>query len=192
VVHVLDASRAVSVVGSLINPEQKPKFAASVATDYEQLRAQHQGQQTKPLLSLGEARRRRTAIEWSNYTPPKPEFLGVRIVSSDGLAESLAASSGIMGVSVGLEEIANFIDWSPFFHAWEIRGRYPAILENAKARELFDDVQPQAGEMQGTMSVVSDQPVIGLTIRQTFDATKEFPASVSVLTVLPVLNDVAR
>jgi 5-methyltetrahydrofolate--homocysteine methyltransferase len=131
VVHVLDASRAVGVVGSLVNAAQKPKFAASLAADYEQLRAQHHGQQTKPLLSLGESRRRRTKIDWSNYTPPKPEFLGVRELSSAPLPSS----------GVRLEEITELIDWSPFFHTWEIRGRYPAILENSKAKELFEDAE---------------------------------------------------
>ncbi len=131
-VHVLDASRAVGVVGSLLNPQLKSAFVQKVAGEYEQLREHHRGELEKPLLSIQEARVKRTPIDWHGYTPPKPEFLGVRTLSSDGAHK---------GIKISLEEIAGFIDWSPFFHTWEIRGRYPAILENEKARELFEDAQ---------------------------------------------------
>jgi len=83
VVHVLDASRAVGVVASLINPQLKPPFVAKIRADYENVRAHHGEQKTKPLLSLEEARRRRTAVDWKSSDLAKPEFLGTRILRSD-------------------------------------------------------------------------------------------------------------
>jgi 5-methyltetrahydrofolate--homocysteine methyltransferase len=136
VVHVLDASRAVGVVGSLINPQLKTPFVESVRVEYEKLRQQHLGQKTKPLLSVEEARRRRTAIDWASYVPPKPEFTGVRLFATDADSRITHHASRIT-----LADLVPFIDWSPFFHTWELRGRYPAILENPKAKELFDDAQ---------------------------------------------------
>ena len=124
VVHVLDASRAVGVVGSLINRGQKAAFVGTIRTEYEKLRAQHQGHKDKPLLPLGEARKRRTPVEWKPEDIAKPSFTGVRVLES-----------------FPLEDLVKFIDWSPFFHSWELRGRYPAILDNPKAKELFDDAQ---------------------------------------------------
>jgi 5-methyltetrahydrofolate--homocysteine methyltransferase len=124
VVHVLDASRAVGVVGSLINPQLKPGFVQGIRTEYEKLRAQHAGQQAKPLLTIGEARKRRTAIDWKSSDIPEPEFTGIRVIKDLPLAE-----------------LVPVIDWSPFFHTWELRGRYPALLENPEAKRLFEDAQ---------------------------------------------------
>ena len=127
-VHVLDASRAVGVVNSLLKEELKSAFDKKTRQEYERLRQQHAAQtREKKLLTLAEARANGTRIDWSDYVPPKPEFIGVR--------------SRIPK----LEELVPFIDWSPFFHAWELRGRYPAIFDDPKmgkqARELFDDAQ---------------------------------------------------
>jgi len=124
VVHVLDASRAVGVVGRLISRDQKGTFVSTIRAEYEKLRVQHQGHKDKPLLPLEEARKRRTRIEWNAADIAKPSFTGGRILHDFRLAE-----------------LVKFIDWSPFFHAWELRGRYPAILDNPKAKELFDDAQ---------------------------------------------------
>ena len=124
VVHVLDASRAVGVVGSLINRDQKATFVDTIHAEYEKIRVQHQGRKEKPLLPLEEARKRRIAIEWKADDIAKPSFTGARVLPDFPLAE-----------------LVKFIDWSPFFHSWELRGRYPAILDNPKAKELFDDAQ---------------------------------------------------
>ncbi|MCI0745108.1 MAG: methionine synthase [Verrucomicrobia subdivision 3 bacterium] len=124
VVHVLDASRAVGVVGSLINPQLKPAFVDTIRAEYEKVRAQHAGQQARPLLPIDEARRRHTPIDWKTSDIPKPEFIGPRILQS-----------------LPLNELVPFIDWSPFFHTWELRGRYPAILDNPEAKRLFNDAQ---------------------------------------------------
>jgi 5-methyltetrahydrofolate--homocysteine methyltransferase len=137
VVHVLDASRAVGVVGSLLNPQLKGDFVQGVRTDYERLRQQHAGQLAKPLLPLADARARRAPIDWKAADLPKPEFLGVRALASDKTPET-PRGAGV----VSLAELVPFIDWSPFFHTWELRGRYPALLEqNAEARKLFADAQ---------------------------------------------------
>ena len=139
-VHVLDASRAVGVVNSLLNAELKSAFDKKTREDYERLRQEHSARtQRKNLLTLEEARATRTPIGWSNYVPPKPEFLGVRVYQTAGSAQDDTVRS------FSLRTLAEYIDWSPFFHAWELRGRYPAIFEDPKmgehARELFDDAQ---------------------------------------------------
>ena len=139
-VHVLDASRAVGVVNSLLNAELKSAFDKKTREDYERLRREHSARtQRKNLLTLEEARANRTPIDWSDYVPPKPEFLGVRVYQSAGSAQNDTVRS------FSLRRLADYIDWSPFFHAWELRGRYPAIFEDPKigkhARELFDDAQ---------------------------------------------------
>jgi 5-methyltetrahydrofolate--homocysteine methyltransferase len=139
-VHVLDASRAVGVVNSLLNAELKSAFDKKTREDYERLRQEHSARtQRKNLLTLEKARANRAPIGWSNYVPPKPEFLGVRVYQTAGSAQDDTVRS------FSLRTLAEYIDWSPFFHAWELRGRYPAIFEDPKigkhARELFDDAQ---------------------------------------------------
>jgi 5-methyltetrahydrofolate--homocysteine methyltransferase len=129
VVHVLDASRAVGVVGSLINPVLKVEFAEKNRAEQEKLRHAHASNRpAKPLLSLQEARNRKTPIDWEKSDIARPGFTGFRILSD-----------------FPLEKIVPFIDWSPFFHAWELRGRYPTIFDDPavgiKAKELFDDAQ---------------------------------------------------
>jgi 5-methyltetrahydrofolate--homocysteine methyltransferase len=125
VVHVLDASRAVGIVGQLINPQLKPAFVQKNREDQEKLRQQHASQKdAKPLLKLEEARKRKTPIEWKESDIAKPAFTGVKVLEN-----------------VPLDKLVPFIDWSPFFHTWELRGRYPAILDDPKAKELFDDAQ---------------------------------------------------
>jgi 5-methyltetrahydrofolate--homocysteine methyltransferase len=127
VVHVLDASRAVGVVSQLKNQETRPAFQAENLQVQEKLRAAHKPAAQK-LLPLEEARRRKPPLDWTKATPARPEFTGVRAFPA-----------------VRLEEIVPYIDWTPFFQAWELRGTYPKILDDAivgtKARELLDDAQ---------------------------------------------------
>ncbi len=136
VVHVLDASRAVGVVGALMSPAQKATFAENNQRYQEQVRHAHQERGEKTLLTLAEARERKTPIEWRTANILKPSFTGVHVL--DGFP---------------LEQIVPFIDWSPFFHTWELRGRYPKILEDptvgAKAKELFEDAQALLKEIVG-------------------------------------------
>jgi len=125
VVHVLDASRAVPVTTSLLSKDGKAEFVKQHRAEYERLRQQHAGQQAK-LVSLETARADAPKLNFTDIA--KPEFTGVRVVEKPSL-----------------ETIAQFIDWTPFFHTWELRGVYPAILQHEKhgeeARKLFADGQ---------------------------------------------------
>ncbi|MGA2984401.1 MAG: methionine synthase [Terriglobia bacterium] len=127
VVHVLDASRAVGVVSKLKNPETRPAFQKENLRDQEKLRASHKPASQK-LLSLEEARRRKPPLDWSEARPGRPAFTGVRAFPAAPLGE-----------------IVPYIDWTPFFQTWELRGTYPKILNDAtvgsKARELLEDAQ---------------------------------------------------
>jgi len=145
VVHVLDASRAVPVVSNLISPDLKPGFVQQVLAEYDRVRAQHAGTRQK-LIGIEEARAR--APKLNHDDPPKPEFTGVRVSSSDLKSESRNPK-----LEIRLADLAPFIDWSPFFHTWELRGRYPAILNHEKhgeeARKLFADAQKLLDEIVG-------------------------------------------
>jgi 5-methyltetrahydrofolate--homocysteine methyltransferase len=178
-VHVLDASRAVGVVNSLLNEKQKAAFDAKTRAEYASLREQHAAKtRERKLLSLEDARANRTRIDWSTYEPERPDFLGVRVIATNlgsagsqpAVAGSLPATSGddsktfrvmkrqasrqaaemdrlaaCATQTISLRTLVEYIDWSPFFHVWELRGRYPAIFDDAvigtQARELFDDAQ---------------------------------------------------
>jgi 5-methyltetrahydrofolate--homocysteine methyltransferase len=123
VVHVLDASRAVPVTTSLLSDDGKPEFVAQHRASYEALRKAHSAPRPK-LVSLETARKRRTAIEWRAEDLPKPEFIGVRVLDDFPLAT-----------------LREFIDWTPFFHTWELKGVYPRILDDERqgeqARQIF-------------------------------------------------------
>jgi 5-methyltetrahydrofolate--homocysteine methyltransferase len=164
VVHVLDASRAVPVASSLLSAEQKAGFVQQLRADYDKLRAQHGGQQVK-LLSLEAARANAPKLKYDDL--PMPEFTGVRVLSSavaadvspltsDSRSEETGADSRRL-LPVSLEEIAKFIDWTPFFHTWELRGVYPKILQHEKhgeeARKLFADAQKLLAEFVAKKSL---------------------------------------
>jgi len=128
VVHVLDASRAVNVASALLSPEQKPDFLTHLESDYEALRVQHAGRQAgRPQLSLVEAAANKFPTDWSTIDIAEP------------------SQTGIIECHVSLEELVPFIDWSPFFHAWELRGRFPGLLDDpeigVEARKLYDDAR---------------------------------------------------
>jgi len=118
-VHVLDASRAVGVVSALLS-ERRDEFAGEVSAEYQRLR---DGMETRAItiLPLDEARRRAPAL---SFAPVPPPFTGVRVLDD-----------------VSLESIEPFIDWNPFFQTWELRGRFPQILEEPRAKELYDDAR---------------------------------------------------
>ncbi len=129
VIHVLDASRAVPVVGALLSDEQKPEFSRRNSEEQEKLRTAHAGSAQK-LITLEEARKDRTPIEWRAEDIPQPEFTGVRVLNDFSLAT-----------------LRKFIDWSPFFHAWELRGRSISFdsrarkIRRAGAELIFEDAQ---------------------------------------------------
>jgi len=129
VVHVLDASRVVNVVSSLLNPKEKVSYSEKIHAEHERIRQNYYNRQNeRNLVSFDKAKENRTAIDWANYEPYKPSFLGTKVFDN-----------------YPLEEIAEYIDWSPFFHTWELKGRYPMILEDPnmgeQARSLFADAQ---------------------------------------------------
>ena len=129
VVHVLDASRVVGVANHLVNPQLKAAYAEQNQREQDLARREHEGQQSrKPLLTLAQARARKIPIAWAKTELPQPAFTGLRVLDD-----------------LPMDELIPFIDWSPFFHAWELRGRYPALLEDPvigpKAKELFDDAR---------------------------------------------------
>ena len=137
-VHVLDASRAVGVVSTLLSDELKGEFDEKTRAEYARLREEHASKsREKKLIPLEQARANRTPIDWASYTPPTPEFVGTRAYGTDG-------KDG-MARAISLDDLIPYIDWSPFFHTWELRGRYPAIFDDPvvgkQARELFDDAQ---------------------------------------------------
>mgnify|MGYP006414325447 FL=1 len=127
--HVLDASRAVGVVGRLLSENDCDDFIAANAKLQDELREKHYSKRkAKPLLPIAEARARAPRIDWRADDIPQPEFTGVRVEDD-----------------FPLETLVEFIDWSPFFHAWELQGRYPKIFADPavgdKAKELFDDAK---------------------------------------------------
>ncbi|HEY3740398.1 MAG TPA: methionine synthase, partial [Bryobacteraceae bacterium] len=125
VVHVLDASRAVPVATSLLSDEGKPAFVAQHRTEYERLRKNHAAPQQK-VVSYATAQARRTPIQWRAEDIPVPSFTGVRVLDNFPLAE-----------------LREYIDWSPFFHTWGLKGIYPRIFEHeghgAQARQVFEE-----------------------------------------------------
>ncbi|MBU2888627.1 methionine synthase [Celeribacter halophilus] len=128
-VYVLDASRAVGVVGKLLSAANKDEYVAEIRAEYTKVTERHErSERDKERLPLAKARANPFRIDWSDYTVAAPEFLGTRVIEDWDLAE-----------------IANYIDWTPFFRTWELKGVYPKILDDPKqgeaARALFDDAK---------------------------------------------------
>jgi 5-methyltetrahydrofolate--homocysteine methyltransferase len=128
-IHVKDASRAVGVVQNLISEEHREGYAQQIATEYEEARTKHAGRRSRSkITTLEKARANGVKIDWSDYTPPKPKALGVHTFED-----------------YPLEEIRPYIDWTPFFHSWQMKGSYPKILDDPEkgeeARKLFTESQ---------------------------------------------------
>ncbi|MDD1533416.1 MULTISPECIES: methionine synthase [unclassified Bradyrhizobium] len=129
VVHVNDASRAVGVASSLLSPEKREAYAAEVRAEYAKISEAHlRAQADKKRLKLADARANRVPVDFTANKPVKPTFLGIRSFDDYDLAE-----------------LIDYIDWTPFFQTWELAGRFPAILDDAKvgevARSLYDDAR---------------------------------------------------
>ncbi|WP_410505131.1 methionine synthase [Flavobacterium sp. CYK-55] len=128
VVHVNDASRAVTVASNLLQPENKENYAVQIRQEYDQLRDGYLNRsREKEYLRLADARANKLQLDWTAYQPAKPHFTGVQ------------------EVNVALADLVPFIDWTPFFHSWQLFGKYPAILQDEvvgeQAKHLFDDAQ---------------------------------------------------
>jgi len=125
VIHIVDASRAVPVTTNLLSDESKPAFVEKHRTEYEAVRKAHAAPK-QPTVSIDVARSRRTQVEWRAEDIPAPSFTGVRVLDNFPIAT-----------------LREFIDWSPFFHAWGLKGVYPRILEHeeqgTQARQLFQE-----------------------------------------------------
>lgn len=127
VVYVLDASRSVTVAGSLLSNEQKTDFLSSIQTEYTKLQEDFASKRAaKEYVTFTEAQQNPVKIDWDNYTPPAPEFTGAKVFEDHDLSE-----------------IREHIDWGPFFITWEMKGKYPEILKDAnvgaEATKLFND-----------------------------------------------------
>ena len=129
VVHVNDASRSVPVVSALLSDDQRPDFLSRLSEEHERLRRQHAtGQNEGKYVSIEEARQNRFPVKWENYTPCPPTVPGITVFDD-----------------YPLQELVDYIDWTPFFHSWEMRGSYPRILDDPEkgleARKLFSDAK---------------------------------------------------
>jgi 5-methyltetrahydrofolate--homocysteine methyltransferase len=133
-IYVTDASRAVGVVSQLLG-EARAAYVQGVRDDYVRVRAAHErGREAKARTTLADARRNKLKLDWSAYTPPRPAFTGVRAFRDYDLAE-----------------LAQYIDWTPFFSTWEIKGAYPRVLEDDRygraATALFADAQAMLAQI---------------------------------------------
>jgi 5-methyltetrahydrofolate--homocysteine methyltransferase len=128
VVHVLDASRAVNTVASLLDPKQRPAFDSENRKEQDRQRTQHARSRERKLLSIGDARKRRHKLNFTPSEIAKPSFLGLRVIDD-----------------MPLEQLEPFIDWRFFFSAWELKGDLPAIFDDPKqgeaARDLYDNAR---------------------------------------------------
>ncbi len=129
VVYVKDASRAVGVASALLSDQQGDDFRQEIREEYVKVRELHAGKQSrKKFLKIEQARANKTPIDWNGYQPPKPKVSGVQVIDD-----------------IPLTELVEFIDWTPFFQAWELAGRYPRILDDEivgeEATKLFADAQ---------------------------------------------------
>jgi 5-methyltetrahydrofolate--homocysteine methyltransferase len=129
VVHVLDASRSVTVAGSLLSKDQKPEFLSAIKKEYDQLKEDFTNKRTvKQLLPFAAAQQNGAVIDWTSYQPVKPTFTGTKLLHNYPLAE-----------------IASYIDWQPFFIAWEMHGKFPQLLTDEiigeEATKLYADAQ---------------------------------------------------
>lgn len=134
VVHVNDASRAVTVATNLLQTDTKLNYAKSLRDEYDTLREGYLNRsREKNFLSIAEARKNKFKIDWENYQPVKPNFIGTKTIEID------------------LSELVDFIDWTPFFQSWELYGKYPAILTDEvvgeQATSLFEDAQKMLSQI---------------------------------------------
>ncbi len=163
VVWVKDASRSVPVVSSLLSDEHRPGLMDEIRTDYDALRDRHSKKsQTKPMLSLEAARGERTPIEWQDYQPPRPAMLA----EPDEKHATIPPAPYLKRFeNYPLAELREYIDWQPFFNAWEMKGKFPDILNNPStseaARRLWDDAQQMMDQLIAEQWI-SASGVIGL------------------------------
>jgi 5-methyltetrahydrofolate--homocysteine methyltransferase len=128
-VHVLDASRVIGVLSSLLDGDRRIRFDQENRAEQERLRGQYEERTRKPLLPLAEAQARRTPIEWQEEDLAEPAFTGTRVVEPD------------------IATLRHYVDWTFFFHAWELKGRFPAILDDPEKGAVARDLHSAANEL---------------------------------------------
>ena len=201
IVHVLDASRSVPVTTTLLSEEKREDFITENNAKHEKLRANF-NKKDKPTVSLSKARENKFTCDWENYAPPQPEFIGTRVIENQSL-----------------RELVDYIDWTPFFHAWELRGvwdRETKVLKtrNAEAAEvakkLYEDAQELLEDIvadkkftargiygffpaysDGDDIVLPDHDTTFHTLRQQVDKTTDKPHYALGDFVRPALDDVS-
>lgn len=149
VIYVPDASRSVGVVSSLLSDTGVETYLQDLRNDYERIRTQHANKKSPAMVSLAAARANKLVLDWQHTTPPKPRVIGTRVFKNYDLAE-----------------LANYIDWGPFFQTWDLAGKFPAILQDevvgSAARKVYDDgrvmltkiIQERWLTAQGVMSLL--------------------------------------
>ena len=152
VVWVKDASRSVPTVAALLHETRRETLMADVQADYDSLRARHAAKHDRPLVTLDQARANATPVEWAGYRPPRPHLLLQQdrdvstIIGSRGETQHLRVFR-----NYDLADLRRFIDWQPFFNAWEMKGSFPDILNSPttgpEARKLYDDAQVMLDRM---------------------------------------------
>jgi 5-methyltetrahydrofolate--homocysteine methyltransferase len=157
VIWVKDASRSVPVVAALLSDEQRPKLIADTNAEYETLRERHAARQdTRSLLTIAAAREKATPIDWTGYQPPRPRMLAQQardVCTGPGCDHRHGAATQFVKTftDYSLAELRDYIDWQPFFNAWEMKGRFPDILHNPAtgetARKLYDDAQAMLDQL---------------------------------------------
>ncbi|HEU5043976.1 MAG TPA: methionine synthase [Nocardioidaceae bacterium] len=156
VVWVKDASRSVPTVASLLSDERRPTLLADVEADYTSIRERHAAKHAdRPILDLEQARANRTPIDWAGYRPPRPRLLMQHYRDAYDVMGERAPGDGRQHVRAfldyPLEEIRRYIDWQPFFNAWEIKGHFPDVLDHPTAgeaaRRLWEDAQRMLDEL---------------------------------------------
>ncbi len=162
VVHVLDASRSVPVVGELISDTTKDDFHKNIKSEYKSLRADHSSRQTeKNYISFQSAQQNKINIDWSDYQPQKPRLNGIEVFED-----------------YPLQEIREYIDWTPFFQTWMLKGKYPQILDNqlvgSEALRLYKDANLMLDEILLNRSLKA-QGVIGLFPANSIEDDIELP-----------------
>ncbi|HSX66491.1 MAG TPA: methionine synthase [Nocardioides sp.] len=154
VVWVKDASRSVPVAATLLNDELRPKFMDEVQADYDALRERHASKNDRPMASLEAARANAPQLDWSAYHPPRPHLLLQQshdVSAVANLGERHATQYVRVFKDYSLTELRKYIDWQPFFNAWEMKGSFPDILNNPAsgpaARKLYDDAQAMLDQL---------------------------------------------
>ena len=168
VIHVLDASRSVTVAGSLLSPEQKPAFLQNIKVEYDKLKTDFANKKSvKQFLPFAQAQKNGAVINWDNFTPVKPTFTGTKIFED-----------------YPLQEIAEYIDWQPFFIAWEMHGKFPQILSDEiigkEATNLYNDAKKLLKQ------IINEKWLTARGVVGFWEAEKTAPDTVEVTNLNPI------